>query len=90
MKPRRKSWADRQGIKTGIWGEIVDGIPIREENRATVFEFRKEGIQVLQKLLREQYLRKGVNAVLFGIEGAVDIKYAIYVQSGFLKPVEDE
>jgi hypothetical protein len=90
VRPRRKSWADRQGYKTGLWGEIVEGIPIREENRATVFEFRKEGIEALQSYLRQQYTRKGVHAVLFGIEGNNDIKYAVFVRPGFLKNVDEE
>lgn len=90
MLPRRKSWADRQGIRTGVWGEIVDGIPIREENRATVWEFRKEGIEVLMKLAREQYTKKGVRCTLFGIEEGKNIKYAVFVQPRFLKEVDED
>jgi hypothetical protein len=87
----RKSWADRAGIKTGVIGESVDGIPIRESNRASVWEFRKEGIEILQRLAREQYTRKGVRCTLFGVRDGSTIKYAIFVENGFLKDVtEDE
>lgn len=89
MKPRRKSWADRAGIRTGSWGEVVDGIPIIEDNRATVWEFRKEGIEILMKLAREQYTKKGVNCILFGIDAGKDIKYAVFVQSRWLIPVDE-
>jgi hypothetical protein len=89
---RRKSWADRQAIRTGVWGEIQDGIPIKEENRASVWEFRKEGIEALLHIMQKSYRDKKVKAVIFGIdEGQANIKYAIFVQSGFLVPVgEDE
>lgn len=88
----RKSWADRQGILTGVYGEVINGIPIQEKNRATVYEFRKAGIEVLQKITRENYIEKGVQAVLFGIldEDAGLHKYAVFVQSGFLQNVEEE
>jgi hypothetical protein len=91
MIPRRKSWADRAGIPTGSWGEIANNIPIREENRATVWEFRKEGIEILMKIAREQYTKKGIHCTLFGIDEGNDIKYAVFVRPRFLTEVtEDE
>ncbi len=91
MNQRRKSWADREGIPTGTWGEICNNIPIKEDNRASVWEFRKEGIEVLMKLAKQQYTMKGVNCTLFGIDEGKDIKYAIFVEPRWLTPVtEDE
>lgn len=90
----QKSWADRQGIKTGVMGEVIDGITIAERNRATVYEFRKEGIQQLQHYMRTHYTghKNRVNAILFGVHfGYDEIKYAVFVEDGFLKEVgEDE
>lgn len=91
MIPRRKSWADKQGVPTGSWGEIVNDIPIYEENRATVWEFRKEGIEVLIALAKQQYTMKGIRCTLFGIDEGKDIKYAVFVEPRFLIDVtEDE
>jgi hypothetical protein len=87
----RKSWADQQGIKTGVMGEIVDGINITESNRATVYEDRREGIESLLNIARENYRKKGVNAVVFGVwYGADKLKYAVFVQNNFLKEVGAE
>ncbi len=68
------------------------GIPIREENRATVFETRKAGIEILQKILRENYLSKGVHAVLAGIptNSYPKYKYAIFVENDFLREIPPE
>ena len=86
----RKSWADREGIPTGVEGETYRGIWIRDENRATVFEFRKAGIEVLRKIA-VGYNAKGVKAVLYGTQSSNGHKYAVYVQDGFLREVgEDE
>jgi hypothetical protein len=87
---RRKSWADRQCIPTGYWGEVIGGIHIREENRATVWEFRREGIEELQRIMISQYKSKGVRCTLFGIDDGKNIKYAVFLQSGFLKKVDDD
>jgi hypothetical protein len=89
MIPRRKSWADRQAIPTGVWGELVNNIPIREDNRASVWEFRKDGISTLLNIMRSQYRDKGVNCTMFGIDDGKSIKYAIFVQPGFLKKVTE-
>ena len=87
----RMTWADREGIATGVMGEIHKGVPINEENRASVWEFRKEGVESLRELLRKSYIKKGIRAVLFGVHNGPDtIKYAIFVQSGFLKLVGDD
>jgi hypothetical protein len=88
----RKSWADQQGIPTGVWGEVYFNIPILEVNRATGWEFRREGVEILLKMCRENYILKGVRAIVFGVqEGISATKYAVFVQSGFLKQVtEDE
>lgn len=88
---RRKSWADQQGIRTGVWGEVLNGVTICEDNRATTWEFRQDGIELLRKILHENYLQKGVKAVLFGVDedGHSAIKYAVFVRSGFLTPVSD-
>lgn len=87
---RRKSWADRQHIPTGFWGDVVNGIVIKEDNRATVWEYRKEGIEELQRLMISQYKDKKVRCTLFGIDDGKNIKYAVFVQNGFLRKVEDE
>lgn len=89
MIPRRKSWADRQAIPTGVWGELVSNIPIREDNRASVWEFRKDGIETLLRIMHSQYRDKGVNCTMFGIDDGKSIKYAIFVQPGFLKKVTE-
>ena len=88
----RKSWADQQGIPTGVWGEIYFKIPILEKNRATGWEFRKEGIETLLKICRENYISKGVRAIVFGVDegNGAAIKYAIFVQNGFLREVTEE
>jgi hypothetical protein len=92
MRSRRKSWADREGVPSGVWGEVYEGIPIIEENRATGWEYRRDGIEELLKIARENYRVKGVRAYVYGVDdGGVNVKYAIFVQSGFLRPVtEDE
>lgn len=87
----RKSWADSMGIRSGVMGEIVDGVTISEENRATVYETRKEGIEMLRKIWWENYAAKGVQAVLFGIwYGENQVKYAIFVEDNFLREVDEE
>jgi len=102
--PSNSSWADRQGIKIGKLGDRVAGswgypadsggyekqiIHICEANRATTYEFRKSGIEILQKILHDNYLSKGVDAVLYGIAGP-EPKYAIFLTSGFLREVEPD
>ena len=92
MTMQRKSWSDQQGIPTGVIGDIYRNggmtINIQEKNRATIYEWRREGIEILQKILRENYLRKGIRAVLFGIHDTKVIKYAIFVQDNFLKEID--
>jgi hypothetical protein len=87
-----KSWADSSGIRTGVLGEVLDcGITIAEKNRATGWEHRRAGIEVLQKICRESYRKKGVNALVFGVYDGPDvIKYAVFVQNGFLTEMDDE
>jgi hypothetical protein len=86
-----KSWADWQNIPTGVFGEICHGITIKEENRATVWEYRRAGIEILQKILRENYLYKGVPAVLFGVwESPEVVKYAVFCRDGWLKEVSED
>lgn len=87
---RRKSWADLQGILTGFWRDKVDGILITEDNRASVWEFRREGIEVLQQIMISQYKNKGVRCTLFGIDDGKTIKYAIFLQNGWFRKIEDE
>lgn len=84
----RKSWADQQGIKTGVLGETINGITIAECNRATTYEDRRGEIEVLRSILQTNYRSKGVKAVLFGIEVADQRpKYAVFVEAGFLQEV---
>lgn len=64
-------------------------IHICEETRATTYEFRRAGIEILQKILEDNYLSKGVDAVLYGIAGP-EPKYAVFVQSGWLREVEPD
>jgi hypothetical protein len=87
---RRKSWADRQHIPTGYWGEVVGGIHILEKNRATVWEFRREGIEELQRIMISQYKSKGVRCTLFGIDDGKDIKYAIFLENNWLVKVDED
>jgi hypothetical protein len=88
---RRKSWADRERIPTGVFGEICNGVTIKEENRATGWEFRRDGIEVLLKIAKESYIKKGIKAVVFGVDGdgKTAIRYAVFVQDGFLVPIDD-
>lgn len=88
---RQKTWAERVGLPTAVWGEIIEGIPIVEENRATVFEEFREGIETLVKIRDENYRDKNVGAVVVGVQEGVKIpKYAVFVESGFLIDVEDD
>ena len=102
--PSNSSWAERQGIRVGKLGDRVDGswgypadlggyerhpIHICEANRATTYEFRKSGIELLQKILQDNYLSKGVDAVLYGIAGP-EPKYAVFVESGWMREVEPD
>ena len=86
----RKSWADRQGILTGVEGEFHGGVWIEEKNRATVYEYRRAGIETLRDICL-QYRRKKVKAVLFGTPSPNgQPRYAVYVQSGFLRDVGED
>jgi hypothetical protein len=86
-----KRWADRENIASGVFGETYRGITIKEENRATTWEFRRSGIEMLQKILKENYLDKGVHAVLFGVYDSPDtVKYAIFCRDGFLRHVGED
>jgi len=65
--------------------EIVDGITLSENNRATVYERGWEGVAQLHQYMQNNYIQKGVRAVLVGIRGnSRDIKYAVFVQDDFL------
>lgn len=87
----RKTWADRQAIRTGIWNERHDGITICEENRATTWEFRKEGIRQLIDYCQKNYTLKGVKALVYGVDNSKEIRYAVFVRAGFLRSIpEDE
>lgn len=86
----RKTWADSQGIPTGVMGETINGILISEANRATTYERFKEGIQILKSIEHNNYRRKGVTAVTFGVHFGEEIKYAVFVQDGFIKDVGEE
>jgi hypothetical protein len=84
----RKSWADRQGIPTGVLGETYKGIHIAEANRATVWEKRKEGIEELITFMENAYTKRGVKAVIFGVHRTPEeISYAVFVQDGFITNV---
>jgi hypothetical protein len=87
---RRKSWADRNHIPTGTWGDVVNGIKIHEDNRATVWEFRREGIEELQRIMINQYKSKGVGCTLFGVDNGTTIKYAVFVENNFLIKVDED
>jgi histidinol phosphatase-like PHP family hydrolase len=87
FKQQRKSWADQQGIRTAVFGQTIDNIHIEEKNRATVYERYKEGIQELRAYLQNNYRSKGIEAVLIGIEAGEEVKYAVFVQDGFLREV---
>lgn len=92
MRPsaRRKTWADRSAIPSGVWGEIVDGVRIAEDNRATGWEYRRDGIETLLRIRDRNYLDKKVNAVVFGVDDGTRVKYAVFVQDGFLTYVSED
>jgi hypothetical protein len=73
-------------IHNVIMNEVVNGIHITEKNRATVWEWSADGLQILQKIAREFYLDKGVRAVICGIYNprSERYKYAVFVEDGFL------
>jgi len=91
IEMNRKTWADRQGIATGVLGEVYRGVRIAESNRATVYESEEHGIRVLQRIARENYKRKNVKAVLFGVDDYLNKtrSYAVFVEDGFLREVVD-
>lgn len=90
-----------ENIETGHFGTVCKGISIMESNRATVYETTEEGVNCLKAYMVNNYITKGVKAVLFGItispfcqeQGWEDkstqpeVKYAVFVQNGFLKEV---
>lgn len=88
------------GLPSGTWGMIVDGIPILEKNRATVWEFRRSGIEILQQICQKNYRDKRINAIVFGIEECREtnmpgafvetVKYAVFCESGFLINVSED
>lgn len=90
VEQTRKSWADRQGIPTGVMGETISGILISEENRATVYERFKEGIAELKNIEQYNYRHKGVQAITFGVHFNGTIRYAVFCQNGFIKDVGAE
>lgn len=86
-----KSWADRQGFPTGVLGETYQGVRISEENRATVYESRREGIEQLRDYLHNNYRRKGIKAVIFGIHRPGDrIEYAVFCEDNFIRNATEE
>jgi hypothetical protein len=86
-----RRWVDQMHLPTGVWGEFRQGVWIDEENRASVFEFRKEGIQLLLKICRDNYTRKNVRAIVFGVQhDGPETKYAIFVERKFLRPVSED
>lgn len=87
----QRSWAERMGLPIVVWGEVVEGIKVVEKNRATVFEDRKEGIEILLRIRDNNYRKKNVSAVLVGIsEGCSDPKYAVFVEPDFLIEINDD
>lgn len=95
MSAASTSVLGKLGIPTGREGSTFDGIHIRESNRATTFEDRASEVALLQKIAHDNYTSKGVRAVLFGTPNKTKnpsrpFKYAVYVQDGFLVPVEGQ
>jgi len=84
------TWAEQQGIPTVRWGDMIDRINIQEENRATVWEFRRAGIEGLLSLMQKAYTSKGIGAVLVGIERGEQVGYAVFVEDDFLTDVGEE
>lgn len=76
-------------IATGVWGERWNGVIICEANRACVWEFRKEGIRQLMDYCHNNYVKKGINATVFGIDDGATIRYSVFVQSGFLRRIPE-
>lgn len=68
----------------------AQAIKICEANRQSTWEFRRDGVQILQTILNESFLSKGVHAVLVGVYSNAGIKYAIFVEEGFLTPISFE
>jgi len=69
--------------------DVINGITIREANRATRFEYYASEIVILAKIAKENYLDKGINAVLVKVptKHRPFHKVAVYVEEGFLVPV---
>jgi hypothetical protein len=80
----RKTWADLQGLPTGVEGEIVNGITVSDSRRVTEYAERRADIELLVKIKNSNYRSKGVNAVVFGIDkGEGRMCYAVYVEDSF-------
>lgn len=90
------TWIDSVGIKNGKLGDVVDGVNITEENRATIYEERKAGIQELLGYQQSNYTKKGVKSVIYGVRLPIGtrgehrtilskhIYYAIFCEDGFI------
>lgn len=74
----RKSWADRNGIPSGSLGEIYNGLEISAVNRATPYVVTRPEIEQMRLDLHENFRRKKIAAVLFGVVTPTGCKYAIF------------
>lgn len=81
MGTTRKTWADRIGLATGVIGERHKGILISEENRATKYFIKRADLEQLRIDLHNNFRRKRINAVIFGIETPHAILYAIFASN---------
>lgn len=72
-------------------GATVNGIPITEENRATVYEFYRPGAEILAQYMEKSYTSKGVRAALVAVKHpSLGHRYAVFVEPGFLTAIDDD
>lgn len=86
---------EANGIGTGKMNDVVDGIRIKECNRATVYEEMKGRVQELLDYQAKNYAAKGIKSVVYGVRPVnkktnrptKHIQYAVFCQDGFITDV---
>jgi hypothetical protein len=69
--------------QTGVMGMRIGKVLICEENRQSTWESTPEDVRILCGIM-DDFERKGIAVVLFGIYHQARTKYALFVQDGFL------
>lgn len=76
-------------------GQYMTAITISEANRATEWCKTKADVEILTRILNQNYLAKNVNAILAAVtktNPSTDkrhTEYAVFVQSGFLTDISE-